>query len=74
MRLITLLTCGFLDYENCIDPFLEDIEHDEIEMLQEVAKQMLDDQQFNTECKQVKLVKQVKMGQQEGKNRNTFHQ
>ncbi|GJU60709.1 serine/threonine-protein kinase Nek5 [Tanacetum coccineum] len=55
--------------ENCIDPFLEDIEHDEIEMLQEVAKQMLDDQKFNTEGKQVKSVKQVKMSPKEGKIR-----
>ena len=57
------------DDENCIDPFLEDIEHDEIEMLQEVAKEMLDDQKFNTEAKQVKSVKQAKMGLKEGRNR-----
>ncbi|PWA49395.1 GPCR kinase [Artemisia annua] len=57
------------DDENCIGPFLEDIEHDEIEMLQEVAKEMLDDQKFNTEGKQVKSVKQAKMGLKEGRNR-----
>ncbi|XP_071698099.1 serine/threonine-protein kinase Nek5-like [Rutidosis leptorrhynchoides] len=49
--------------ENCINPFLEDIEQDEMEMMQEVAQQMLDDQKSNSETKQMKSVKPVKMGQ-----------
>lgn len=57
------------DDENCINPFLEDIEHDEMEIMQEVAKQILDDQKSNSEAKQMKLVKPIKMGQKEGKPR-----
>lgn len=57
------------DDDNCIDSFLEDIENDEIEMMQEVAKPIVDDQKLDNEVKQVKPVKQMKIGMKEGKFR-----
>lgn len=51
------------DEENCIDSFLKDIEHDEMEMMQEVAKPIVDDQKLNDDAKPAK---QMKMGLKEG--------
>nr|XP_043613044.1 serine/threonine-protein kinase Nek3 [Erigeron canadensis] len=57
------------DDRNCIDSFLEDIEHDEIDMMREVTKPIVDDQKSNEEAKQVKLAKQTKTGLKDGKLR-----
>ncbi|KAK1439507.1 hypothetical protein QVD17_05326 [Tagetes erecta] len=51
------------------DEFLEGIEHDEIEMMQEVGEPTVDYQKPSSEGKQVKTVKQVKMAPKEGRNR-----
>ncbi|KAI3695715.1 hypothetical protein L1987_78714 [Smallanthus sonchifolius] len=51
------------------DAFLEGTEHDEIDMMQEVAEPIVDYQKSNSEGKQVKSVKQIKMALKEGKSR-----
>ncbi|KAL8265665.1 hypothetical protein R6Q59_003009 [Mikania micrantha] len=52
------------------DSFVEGIEHDEINMMQEMAKPIVDYQKSNSDGKQVKSVKQIKMmALKEGKNR-----
>ncbi|KAI3814261.1 hypothetical protein L1987_19011 [Smallanthus sonchifolius] len=50
------------------DAFLEGTE-DEIDMMQEVAEPIVDYQKSNSEGKQVKSIKQIKMVLKEGKNR-----